>query len=287
MKRVAIALVLALTACPSEEKQESREPAPVHAQAVRFAPSAQAVRTTSGLLHEPLSPATSEERAAPHDRVRVRYVGRDANGREFDNSKGRGEHAELVAGEGFPGFREALQLLRMGEKRRFFIPEELAFKHYPGPVHGDLIYDIELVDIVRMPAPPAVPEDLAKPTDAAQFDPELDFAQRTLMRGIGKDKPRGDSSGLDVHYTCWNREGERVVSTIPSGHPYRAELNKLDLMPGLAEAVRTMTVGEKRRLWLPPRLTAHEAGARKGVALVCDLELVALYENKRLVDSAP
>jgi peptidylprolyl isomerase len=287
MKGFVFALA-ALAACANEEKSVPQVGAPIHAQARRFAPpSSRAERTASGLVHESLSPATSAERAAPHDRVRVRYVGYDSKEREIDNSKGRGPHAELVAGEGFPGFREALQLLRVGEKRRFFIPEELAYKHYPGSVRGDLIYDIELLEIVRMPAPPAVPEDLAKPADETLFDPELHFVQRTIMRGIGKHKPRGESSGLDVHYTCWNREGERVISTIPQGRPYRAELNKLDLMPGLAEALRTMTVGEKRRLWLPPAKTAHAESPTRGKALVCEIELVALYENKRLVDSAP
>lgn len=286
MKRFV--LLLALVACAS--KEESKPPPPATAapaQARLLAPSSAAERSASGLVHEVLQAAKSEERAAAHDRVRVKYVGWDQRGREIDNSKGRGAHAELVAGEGFPGFREALQLLRVGEKRRFFIPEALAYKHYPGAVRGDLIYEIELLEIVRMPEPPAVPEDLEKPADSERFDPELDFAQRVLMRGIGKEKPRGESSGLDVHYTCWNRSGERVISTIPQGAPYRAELSKLDLMPGLAEAVRTMTVGEKRRLWLPPGKTAHESAARKGVALVCELELVALYENKKLVDSAP
>ena len=250
-------------------------------------PSRDAVRNASDLVHEGLQPARSEERAAPHDRVRLKYVGWDLNGREIDSSKGRGEYAEVSASEGFPGFREAIALLRLGEKRRFFIPEKLAYKHYPGPVQGPLVYEIELLDIIKMPAPPEAPADLAQPDPEKRFDPELDFAERVLMRGIGKDKPKGDSSGLDVHYTCWNHSGERVISTIPQGHPYRAELNKLDLMPGLADAVKTMTVRERRRLWLPPEKTAHATSARRGVALVCDLELVALYENKRLVDSAP
>lgn len=269
------------------EPHEPREPPPVHAQAQRLAPSSRAERTASGLVHDQLDPATSEERAAPHDRVRVRYVGRAENGWEFDSHKGRGAYAELAANEGFPGFREALQLLRVGEKRRFFIPEALAYKHYPGAVRGDLIYDIELVEIVRMPAPPEVPADLLKPPDVERFDPELDFVQRTLMNGMSTQKPRGASSGLDVHYTCWTRSGERVISTIPQGRPYRAELSKLELMPGLADALRTMSIGEQRRLWLPPQQTAHEAGARKGEALVCDVELVALYENKKLIEAMP
>jgi len=244
-------------------------------------PSSNAEKTASGLVHEPLRPPTGSERAAPHERVRVAFTGFDASGRAIDSSKGRGAYAELSASEGFPGFREALQLLREGEKRRFFIPEELAYKHYPGAIRGDLIYEIELIGIVSMPAPPPLPDDLDKPPRASRDG----FASRVLREGTGTARPRGESSGVDVHYTCWSSAGEQLFSTVPQGAPFRGELNKLELMPGMALAVRSMVVGERRRLWLPAKLTTHNSSLARAQPMVCDLELLSLFEKKKLVES--
>jgi len=39
-----------------------------------------------------------------------------------------------------------LQLIVKGEKRRFWIPEELAYKGQPGRPQGMLVFDVELID---------------------------------------------------------------------------------------------------------------------------------------------
>ena len=48
-----------------------------------------------------------------------------------------------------PGFREGLQLMVEGEKRRLWIPEALAYKGQTGAPPGTLVFDIELVSIGR------------------------------------------------------------------------------------------------------------------------------------------
>jgi peptidylprolyl isomerase len=45
-----------------------------------------------------------------------------------------------------PGWTEGLQLMVEGEKRRFWIPEAMAYAGQ-GPVNGDLVFDVELIKI--------------------------------------------------------------------------------------------------------------------------------------------
>ena len=47
------------------------------------------------------------------------------------------------------GWTEGLQLMAVGEKRRLWIPEALAYKGMPGKPAGMLVFDVELLDIVR------------------------------------------------------------------------------------------------------------------------------------------
>jgi peptidylprolyl isomerase len=65
-----------------------------------------------------------------------------------------------------PGFDYALEGMRVGGKRRIFIPWQLAYgtrnipdrPDHPGiPPKSDLIFDVELVDVTDMPAPPPRP----------------------------------------------------------------------------------------------------------------------------------
>ena len=49
-----------------------------------------------------------------------------------------------------PGWREGLLLMVPGEKVRFWVPSKLAFGDKPrrgGAAWGNLVYDVELVDI--------------------------------------------------------------------------------------------------------------------------------------------
>ena len=57
-----------------------------------------------------------------------------------------------------PGWRECVQLMTIGEKRRCWIPENLAYKGQAGRPKGTVMFDIELIDRRGNPliAPPDV-----------------------------------------------------------------------------------------------------------------------------------
>jgi FKBP-type peptidyl-prolyl cis-trans isomerase len=108
---------------------------------------------------------------------------------------------------------------------------------------------------------------------------------RVLAQGSGTHKPAADS-GADVNYTCWTHDGQLMDSTIPTGHPQRADLEDGDLPRGLDEAVQQMTVGEKRRLWIPEALGYPTKGKAPTGTQVCDFELVSVYADGAKIESA-
>jgi FKBP-type peptidyl-prolyl cis-trans isomerase len=88
------------------------------------------------------------------DVVRCNYRGTLLNGEEFDSSQRHGGPAEFPVGRVIPGWTEALQKMKVGDKWQLFIPAELAYGNNPDPSSGIepgamLIFEVELVEIVK------------------------------------------------------------------------------------------------------------------------------------------
>ena len=60
----------------------------------------------------------------------------------------RGRAATFPLNRVIAGWTEGLQLMVEGEKRRFWIPANLAYEGRPGP-QGTLVFDVELIRIVQ------------------------------------------------------------------------------------------------------------------------------------------
>jgi FKBP-type peptidyl-prolyl cis-trans isomerase len=93
--------------------------------------------------------------AAVGDTVWVHYVGRLANGAEFDNSLKGGEAIEFVLGEDrvIKGWEQGILGMKMGEKRHLSVPPEMAYgvRGMGGsiPPNARLEFDVELVGLLR------------------------------------------------------------------------------------------------------------------------------------------
>ena len=74
----------------------------------------------------------------------VKYTGWPTDGKLFDRSVVHGEPATCQVDGVIPGWTEGLQLMYEGEKTRFWIPENLAYKGKQAP-YGMLVFDVELV----------------------------------------------------------------------------------------------------------------------------------------------
>lgn len=90
------------------------------------------------------------------DTVKAQYKGTLISGEQFDSSYDRGQPAEFPVSGVIKGWTEALQMMKVGGKLKLFIPPELGYgpSARPGiPANSVLIFDVELVDIVKPAAP--------------------------------------------------------------------------------------------------------------------------------------
>lgn len=110
------------------------------------------VTTASGLQYLVLEEGADRTAAMPlaTDEVMVHYHGTMIDGTVFDSSVDRGEPISFPLDGVIPGWTEGLQLMRVGDKFRFFIPSELAYGASgagPIPPFSTLIFDVELLGI--------------------------------------------------------------------------------------------------------------------------------------------
>jgi peptidylprolyl isomerase len=109
------------------------------------------------------------ELAAPHKWFKVNYTGYLTDGTKFDSSLDRNEPLVLHYGEHqvIPGWDTGFDGMRVGGKRRLFIPYQLAYGPQgkgPIPANSELIFDIELVSQSDSdPTPKPAPAPATKP----------------------------------------------------------------------------------------------------------------------------
>lgn len=111
------------------------------------------VVTESGLQYIVLKEGTGEKPIETAT-VKVHYHGTLADGTVFDSSVDRGEPAQFMVNRVIKGWTEGLQLMSVGAKYKFFIPQELAYGAFPrqgGAIKPfmPLIFEVELLEIVK------------------------------------------------------------------------------------------------------------------------------------------
>lgn len=106
--------------------------------------------TASGLQYEVLQQGSGTKHPNAESTVNVHYHGTLTDGTVFDSSVERGEPISFPLNRVIKGWTEGVQLMKTGDKFRFFIPADLAYgnrsagKIPPGSV---LIFDVELLAI--------------------------------------------------------------------------------------------------------------------------------------------
>jgi FKBP-type peptidyl-prolyl cis-trans isomerase len=261
--RILQTLLIALTAAvvSAQTPPPSTVPVPPNVSA----PPADAVKTASGLATKVLAPGTGKERPAKDDVVTIHYTGWKTDGSQFDSSVTRGKPSSFPVARVIAGFSEGLQLMVMGEKRRLWIPEALAYKGAREP-KGMLVFDIELIDIpTRAPANVKAPPADAKKTPSG-------LAYQILKQGVGGRHPRSNSQ-VTVHYTGWTTDGKMFDSSVVRGEPTSFGVD--GVIPGWTEGLQLMYEGEKTRFWIPEKLAYQGKSAPYGM-LVFDVELIKI-----------
>ena len=108
--------------------------------------------TASGLQYKVIKSGMGESPKLT-DAVKVHYHGTLIDGTVFDSSVQRGQPITFPVGGVIPGWVEALQLMKVGDKWQLFIPAKLAYgDQSPSPVippNSVLIFEVELLGIEK------------------------------------------------------------------------------------------------------------------------------------------
>ena len=143
---VTLLLPVVLVACSSPPPPSTETKKTLPAPPDVAAPPADAQRTASGLASKVLQPGTGTRHPRPNSQVTVHYTGWTTNGEMFESSVVNGQPATFGLDEVIRGWTEGVQMMVEGEKRRFWIPANLAYGD-SGKVRGMLVFDIELIKI--------------------------------------------------------------------------------------------------------------------------------------------
>ena len=263
-----VALTLAMTLSISAQRP-APAPAPVAPPADVATPPANATKSASGLSSKVLTPGKGTAKPGPADMVTVHYTGWTTDGKMFDSSLSLPSPATFPLNRLIKGWGEGLQMMVAGEKRRFWIPQDLAYGGQPSRPAGMLVFDVELIGFSPSPGTPP-PDVAAAPADAKKTASGL--AYKSLRPGTGGPTPV-KSNNVTVHYTGWTTDGKMFDSSVASGQPATFGLG--DVIEGWTEGVQLMTVGEKMRFWIPEGLAYKGERPPRGM-LVFDVELIAI-----------
>ena len=147
-----------LAGCGAKEDKATMEKNPVEnpisgeAFLAQNAKKEGVITTASGLQYKVLKSGTGESPKRT-DTVKVHNHGTLIDGTVFDSSVQRGQPISFPVNGVIPGWVEALQLMKVGDKWQLFIPARLAYgDQSPGagiPPNSVLIFEVELLGIEK------------------------------------------------------------------------------------------------------------------------------------------
>lgn len=272
MRLVVFATMLTVATAVQAAQQPPAKPEPIPAPADVAAPPADAAKTASGLASKLLQAGKGDVKPTTQDFVTVHYTGWTTDGKMFDSSYARGTPSTFPVNRVIKGWGEGVQLMVVGEKRRLWIPQELAYAGQEGRPKGLLVFDVELMEISASPEVPP-PDVAAAPADAQKTPSGL--AYKMLKSGSGGAKPV-KSSRVTVHYSGWTTDGKLFDSSVRRGQP--ATFGLSEVIEGWTEGVQLLSPGDKARFWIPEKLAYKGQRGMPAGMLVFDVELIRVAQ---------
>ncbi len=199
----------------------------------------------------------------------MHYTGWTTDGKMFDSSVARGKPATFPLDRVIAGWTEGVQLMVAGEKRRFWIPEALAYKGQREP-KGMLVFDIELISFMPIRRRAAARREGAA---GRRQGTASGLAYKVLKPGTGARHPKREQQ-VTVHYSGWTTDGKMFDSSVARGQPATFPLD--GVIAGWTEGRAADGRGRE-----DPLLDSREAsptrasGAPYGM-LVFDVELIKI-----------
>jgi len=207
------------------------------------------------------------------DVVYVHYVGKLADGSEFDNSYKRNDPISFPLGQGrvIKGWDEGIQLMHVGDSALLTIPADIAYGEREMatiPANSTLYFTVKLVKVDKP----------IKPYDVTGLDTiSLDSGLKYIRVAKGKGATAKNDDRVYVHYTGY-LNGKKFDASYDRKGPLKMVLGRHQVIQGWEMGIEGMKIGEKRRLLIPYTLAYGEAGRPPVIPtkadLVFDVELM-------------
>jgi len=254
------------------------------------------------------------------DHISVHYTGKlVSNDSTFDSSIPRKEPFKISVGAGkvIKGWDQGLQVFQKGSKGKLLIPSKMGYGNRgAGPIPGgaDLMFDIELIDIID---PVVYEKELAERSKVVNkkfADRIAQIAGQNFADQIAIDKPLLEAyakknnlefittpsgimivieekgSGMtpiageslvDVHYTGKTLDGNIFDTSLGKGRPFTVLVGGGRVIPGWDEGLLHFQQGGKGKLLIPSSLAYGVQGGGGGAIppnspLIFDVEIVGV-----------
>ncbi len=230
-----------------------------------------AIVTDSGLKYWDIRVGEGE---IPHPdaTVQVSYRAWLTDGTLFDSSAHQGYNPAYSKQGTAKGFYEGVWTMRLGGIRQLLVPAKLAYGAEGRPPYippnADLRFEVELLRIKQPPMQSSL--DGIEPVTTGSGLKYWDLR-------IGNGPHPQAHSTVTVNYAGWLEDGTLIEASSKRGRPSTFSLDHV--FPGWREGLRTMRLGGKRRMRIPPELAYGEKGGGSippNATLVYEVELLEI-----------
>jgi peptidylprolyl isomerase len=112
------------------------------------APPKDAKKSPKGVFYKFLTRGKGGAHPKATSTVKVEYAGWTTDGQLFDSSAQKGPQ-DIMLKQAIPGWEDAIPLMAVGDKIRLWVPEALAYQGLDDGPKGMLVFDVELLEIVK------------------------------------------------------------------------------------------------------------------------------------------
>ena len=225
------------------------------------------------------------------DRVSVHYRGTLLNGKQFDSSYDRGQAAEFPLGGVIEGWQKGIPLFKMGGKGKLIIPSALAYgeRSIGGdiPEHSILVFDIELLDIIKVKTPEQQAKIDQEKITAYIAEKGLKNVEKTasgihyMIEKVGEGENPSLESHVKVHYEGTLLDGTKFDSSYDRNEPAHFPLNRV--VKGWQEGIPLLKAGGKGTLIIPSGLAYGKQAMGQQIpansVLVFKVELLEVHAH--------
>ncbi len=191
------------------------------------------------------------------DKISMQYSGYFTDFKKFDSSYDRDNSFDVIIGRHrvIKGWDKGILGMKLGEKRRLYIPYQLAYGekgHSPIPAKADLIFDVELVKLQKVDYP--IFDVLGKDTVVMDNGVKYIIAKKT----DGKQVMPHDV--VSIEYIGKLTNNEVFDASFDRGDSLTFEVSANKVIKGLDSGMLEMKIGEEYRFIIPYELAYGEEG---------------------------